>query len=126
MRFRDGDVHRMLLRATQQRAVLVLGFPLGFFSEGIPANLAALFSELYPTGIRGTGVGFCYDFGRVVSAAFTFLVGLPADHLGLVVGCRGVADHDAAADFNQPLRSIKQMRTLIYRRFSPACDTTFS
>ena len=36
-------------------------------------------------GIRGTGVGFCYNFGRVVSAAFPFLVGLLADHLGLGV-----------------------------------------
>ena len=65
--------------------MLVLGFPLGFFSAGIPASMAALFSELYPSGIRGTGVGFCYNFGRVVSAAFPFLVGLLADHLGLGV-----------------------------------------
>ena len=43
--------------------MLVLGFPLGFFSAGIPASMAALFSELYPSGIRGTGVGFCYNFG---------------------------------------------------------------
>ena len=65
--------------------MLGLGFPLGFFSAGIPASMAALFSELYPSGIRGTGVGFCYNFGRVVSAAFPFLVGLLADHLGLGV-----------------------------------------
>ncbi len=65
--------------------MLVLGFPLGFFSAGIPASMAALFSELYPSGIRGTGVGFCYNFGRVVSAAFPFLVGMLADNLGLGV-----------------------------------------
>ncbi|MDN4981676.1 MFS transporter [Bradyrhizobium sp. WYCCWR 13022] len=63
--------------------MLVLGFPLGFFSAGIPASMAALFSELYPTGVRGTGVGFCYNFGRVVSAAFPFLVGLLGDRIGL-------------------------------------------
>ena len=63
--------------------MLVLGFPLGFFSAGIPASMAALFSELYPAGVRGTGVGFCYNFGRVVSAAFPFLVGFLSDHIGL-------------------------------------------
>jgi MFS family permease len=63
--------------------MLVLGFPLGFFSAGIPASMAALFSELYPAGVRGTGVGFCYNFGRIVSAAFPFLVGYLADRIGL-------------------------------------------
>jgi MFS family permease len=63
--------------------MLILGFPLGFFSAGIPASMAALFSELYPAGVRGTGVGFCYNFGRVVSAAFPFLVGYLGDRIGL-------------------------------------------
>ncbi len=63
--------------------MLLLGFPLGFFSAGIPASMAALFSELYPAGVRGTGVGFCYNFGRVVSAAFPFLVGHLSDRIGL-------------------------------------------
>jgi MFS family permease len=63
--------------------MLFLGFPLGFFSAGIPASMAALFSELYPAGVRGTGVGFCHNFGRVVSAAFPFTVGLVADRIGL-------------------------------------------
>lgn len=51
-------------------AMLVVGFPLGFFAAGIPASMGALFNELYPRGMRGTGVGFCYNFGRVASAAF--------------------------------------------------------
>lgn len=63
--------------------MLLLGFPFGFFSAGIPASMAALFSELYPAGVRGTGVGFCYNFGRVVSAAFPFMVGFLADRIGL-------------------------------------------
>lgn len=63
--------------------MLILGFPLGFFSAGIPASMAALFSELYPAGVRGTGVGFCYNFGRVVSAAFPALVGFLGDRIGL-------------------------------------------
>lgn len=59
-------------------AMLILSFPLGLFAAGIPATLGALFNELYPQGVRGTGVGFCYNFGRVVSAAFPVLVG----HMG--------------------------------------------
>jgi MFS family permease len=56
-------------------AMLVLGFPLGFFAAGIPASLGALFNELYPGEMRGAGVGFCYNFGRIVSAGFPVLVG---------------------------------------------------
>ncbi|MGO9358662.1 MAG: MFS transporter [Xanthobacteraceae bacterium] len=63
--------------------MMVLGFPLGFFSAGIPASMAALFSELYPAGVRGTGVGFCYNFGRVISAAFPVLVGSMSKAWGL-------------------------------------------
>ena len=55
--------------------MLFLGFPLGFFAAGIPASLGALFNELYPLAIRGAGVGFCYNFGRIVSAGFPVLVG---------------------------------------------------
>lgn len=58
--------------------MLFMGFPLGLFSAGIPATLGALFNELYPQGVRGTGVGFCYNFGRVASAVFPALVG----HMG--------------------------------------------
>lgn len=55
--------------------MLFLGFPLGFFAAGIPASLGALFNELYPAHVRGAGVGFCYNFGRIASAAFPVLVG---------------------------------------------------
>lgn len=69
-------------------AMLVLGFPLGFCAAGIPASMGALFSELYPGGVRGTGVGFCYNAGRIVSAAFPFLVGHLSERmpLGAAIG----------------------------------------
>ncbi|MBW9334724.1 MFS transporter [Herbaspirillum sp. RU 5E] len=63
--------------------MLICGFPLGFFAAGIPASLGALFNELYPSGIRGTGVGFCYNFGRVASAGFPVLVGHMSDSMPL-------------------------------------------
>ena len=55
--------------------MLFLGFPLGFFAAGIPSSLGALFNELYPQRYRGAGVGFCYNFGRIFSSIFPFLVG---------------------------------------------------
>ena len=55
--------------------MLFLGFPLGFFAAGIPSSLGALFNELYPQKYRGAGVGFCYNFGRILSSAFPSLVG---------------------------------------------------
>ncbi|WP_397452639.1 MFS transporter [Pseudomonas sp. NA-150] len=63
--------------------MLVLGFPLGFFAAGIPASLGALFNELYPADVRGAGVGFCYNFGRVVSSVFPFMVGHMSESMSL-------------------------------------------
>jgi MFS family permease len=56
-------------------AMLFLGFPLGFFASGIYSPIGAFFNELYPTEIRGSGVGFCFNFGRAVGALFPALVG---------------------------------------------------
>jgi MFS family permease len=55
--------------------MLVLGFPLGFFASGIFSGMGAFFTELFPTRIRGSGQGFCYNFGRGVGALFPSVVG---------------------------------------------------
>ena len=55
--------------------MLVLGFPLGFFASGIFSGMGALFTELYPTELRGSGQGFCYNSGRGLAALFPTLVG---------------------------------------------------
>jgi len=56
--------------------MLVLGFPLGFFASGIFSGLGPVLTELFPTSVRGTGQGFCYNFGRGIGAFFPTLVGL--------------------------------------------------
>lgn len=56
-------------------SMLVLGFPLGFCASGIFAGMGAFLTELFPTRIRGSGQGFCYNFGRAVGATFPFLIG---------------------------------------------------
>jgi hypothetical protein len=33
------------------------------------------FTELFPTRLRGSGQGFCYNFGRGIGAVFPTLVG---------------------------------------------------
>ena len=73
-------------------AMLFLGFPLGFFASGIYSPIGAFFNELYPTEIRGSGVGFCFNFGRAVGALFPALVGsLSATiTLGQAIGCFAV------------------------------------
>jgi MFS family permease len=56
-------------------AMLMLGFPLGFCSVAYYSAVLPFLSELYPTNVRGSGVGFCYNAGRAVGAVFPFLVG---------------------------------------------------
>jgi MFS family permease len=63
--------------------LLVLGFPLGFFASGIFAGMGAFMTELFPTRIRGSGQGFCYNFGRAVGATFPFLIGFVAQKMAL-------------------------------------------
>lgn len=64
-------------------AMLWLGFPLGFFSSGIFSSVGAYLSELYPTPVRGTGQGFCYNFGRGVGALVPWIIGILSKRLGL-------------------------------------------
>jgi MFS family permease len=75
--------------------MLVLGFPLGFFSSGILAGIGSFFSELYPTAIRGSGQAFAFNGGRALGALFPALVGIFANRLplGTVIGTIGIAPY---------------------------------
>jgi MFS family permease len=53
----------------------VLGFPLGFFASGYFSGMGPFLTELFPTRLRGSGQGFCYNFGRGIGALFPTLVG---------------------------------------------------
>jgi MFS family permease len=45
---------------------------IGFWSLSVFGGYAIYFPELYPTRLRSSGVGFCYNVGRVISALAIF------------------------------------------------------
>jgi len=72
-------------------AMLVLGFPLGFFSSGVFSGMGAFYTENFPTRVRGVGQGFTYNVGRAVGALFPTLVGFLSARmpLGEAIGVFG-------------------------------------
>jgi MFS family permease len=65
------------------RLLWALGFPLGFFSSGYFSGMGAFLTELFPTRLRGSGQGFCYNFGRGIGALFPTFVGYLSTGIGL-------------------------------------------
>src|SRR5205823_8246312 len=63
--------------------VLILGFPLEFAASAIFSGFGSFLAELYPAGVRGTGQGFTYNFGRAVGAFFPTVVGFLAESWGI-------------------------------------------
>lgn len=62
--------------------VLILLPLLGFFNNGIFSGFPIYLPELYPTRLRGTGAGFCFNAGRVLAAVGPFLTGFLVTSLG--------------------------------------------
>ena len=54
---------------------LYMYFPIGVTVWGVTAAFAFYLPELFPTRLRGTGAGFCFNLGRVVAAIGPFVVG---------------------------------------------------
>ena len=62
--------------------VLCLLPVLGFFNNGIFSGFPIYLPELYPTRIRATGAGFCFNAGRVLASTGPFLAGILVIELG--------------------------------------------
>ena len=73
--------------------VLLLLPLLGFFNNGIFSGFPIYLPELYPTRIRATGAGFCFNIGRVLASAGPFVTG----YLVTVLGSFGLAASAVAA-----------------------------
>jgi MFS family permease len=66
--------------------LLILGPLVGYFGHGYFSLFGAMLAELFPTRIRATAQGFCYNAGRVVSAAAPYSIGALAATHGLAYG----------------------------------------
>lgn len=62
----------------------LLGLPVGMGINGVFAGLGPMLSELFPTQIRTTCMGFSYNVGKSVGALSVALVGVTAEHIGLL------------------------------------------
>ena len=72
-----------LVPSGSNTTLLIVGFPLGFFSSGCFSGFGSYLSELFPTRARGTGGGFCYNVGRAFGALFPGIIGFLAAAIGL-------------------------------------------
>ncbi len=64
-------------------ALLLIGPLVGFFGTGYFSGFSVIASELFPTSLRGTAMGFVYNIGRVTSAAAPYLIGRFSETAGL-------------------------------------------
>ena len=62
--------------------VLLLLPVLGFFNNGIFSGFPIYLPELYPTRLRATGSGFCFNAGRILASAAPFITGWLVTVLG--------------------------------------------
>ena len=63
---------------------LLIFLPIfGFLTLGMHAGYAVYFPELFPTRLRGTGAGFCFNTGRILAAPILFLSGWMQRDMGL-------------------------------------------
>jgi MFS family permease len=68
--------------------LILVGPLVGYFGHGYFSLFGAMLAELFPTNIRATAQGFCYNAGRIVSAAAPYTIGALASrqlNLGLAV-----------------------------------------
>lgn len=62
--------------------LLVLGPFVAFFGTGYYSGFGAVIAELYPTSVRATAAGICYNTGRIASAVAPYVVGSLANSRG--------------------------------------------
>jgi sugar phosphate permease len=98
--------------------MLLLGFPLGFFLNGIFAGIGAYLSELFPSRVRGSGQGFCYNVGRAVGSVCPALVGYMSETmpLGIAIG------YMAAGAYLLVILSVLTLPETKGRELTPATD----
>jgi MFS family permease len=74
---------------------------LGFCNLTVFGGYTIYFPELYPTRLRSSGVGFCYNVGRIVAALGPFTLG-------------GLTVFFASAGYDSPFRAAAIALASIY------------
>jgi MFS family permease len=69
---------------------IMMYFLIGLSVFGVFGSFTYYLPELFPTRLRGTGSGFCYNIGRIIAAIGPFIVGS--------IAARGTSGLDAAMD----------------------------
>jgi MFS family permease len=67
-------------------ALLLLGIPLNTAILMKFAPMGPFMTELYPTSVRGTGQGFCYNAGRAIGSVFMTAIGFATAVIPLGAG----------------------------------------
>lgn len=78
--------------AKSELTLMLLGPVLGFFGHGYFSVFGSMLAELFPSSVRATAQGLCYNLGRAASAFAPWAIGaLAKDHgLGTALGFTSV------------------------------------
>jgi MFS family permease len=63
--------------------LIIVGPLVGYFAHGYFSLFGAMLAELFPTSIRASAQGFCYNAGRLTSAAAPIIIGSAAPKYGM-------------------------------------------
>ena len=109
-------------------ALLIIGPLVGFFGTGYFSGFSVITSELFPTSLRASAMGFVYNIGRLLSATAPFLIGRVSETAGLNYAlCITSAAFLIAALIATRLRLPKTAETdpatyFCYGESNPGCD----
>lgn len=68
--------------ARSEMTLMALGPIVGFLGHGYFSLFGAMLAELFPSAVRGTAQGFCYNAGRAASAMAPWVIGWIAESQG--------------------------------------------
>jgi MFS family permease len=83
--FFSGVLAYLYGQVTDPQTLMLLSPLLGFFCTGCFSGFAIVASAMFPTRLRGTGLGFTYNLGRIASALGPYAVGKLSETQGLSV-----------------------------------------
>jgi predicted MFS family arabinose efflux permease len=69
--------------ARSELTLMILGPLVGFLGHGYFSLFGAWLAELFPSAVRATAQGFCYNAGRAAGALAPWAIGSLADQRGL-------------------------------------------